>query len=90
MKISTLLQLTVTASVVFFTPLHSLAQSKGTALDVMIEERFKAANKKGDGKLTLEEAKAGMPKVAANFDRIDTQKRGYITVEQIKAMAASQ
>ena len=90
MKISTLLQLTVAASVVFFTPLHSLAQSKGTALDVMIEARFKAANKKGDGKLTLEEAKAGMPKVAANFDRIDIQKRGYITVEQIKAMAASQ
>jgi hypothetical protein len=39
MKISTLLQLTVTASVVFFTPLHSLAQSKGTALDIMIEAK---------------------------------------------------
>ena len=90
MKISTLLQLTVAAYVVFFTPLHSLAQSKGTALDVMIQERFKAANWEGDGKLTLEEAKAGMPKVAANFDLIDTQKRGYITVQQIKALAASQ
>ena len=90
MKISTLLQLTVTAYILFFTPLHSFAQSKGTAFDVMIEERFKAANKKGDGKLTLEEAKAGMPRIAANFDRIDTQKRGYVTVEQIKTMAASQ
>ena len=56
----------------------------------MIEERFKAGNKIGDGKLILEEANAGMPKVAANFDRIDTQKRGYITLEQIRAMAASQ
>lgn len=90
MRISTLLQLTVAAHVVFFTPLHSLAQSKGTALDVMIEERFKAANKKGDGKLILEEANAGMPKVAASFDRIDTQERGYITVEHLKIMAAPQ
>ena len=55
----------------------------------MIEERFKLADKNGDGKLTLEEAKAGMPRVAANFGRIDTQKMGYITVDQIKKMAAS-
>jgi hypothetical protein len=38
--------------------------------------------------LTLEEAQAGMPKVAANFDKIDTQKRGYVTLDQIKAAAA--
>ena len=80
--------MTVAACVIFFTLLHSLAQSKGTALDVMIEERFKAGNKIGDGKLILEEANAGMPKVAANFDRMNTQKRGYITVEQIRIMAA--
>ncbi|MEN9945026.1 MAG: hypothetical protein RLY18_984 [Pseudomonadota bacterium] len=41
----------------------------------------------GDGKLTLEEAKAGMPRVAANFQRIDTQKKGYVTAAEIKAMA---
>jgi Ca2+-binding EF-hand superfamily protein len=65
------------------------ADPKRDAQAAQIEERFKAADKNGDGKLTLEEAKAGMPRVAANFDRVDTDKRGYITLEQIKKMAAS-
>lgn len=55
--------------------------------DKQIEEKFKAADKDGDGKLTLEEAKKGMPKVAKGFDKIDKEKRGYVTVEQIKAFA---
>lgn len=71
-------------------PLAAFSQSHDPKRDAMIEERFKAANKKGDGKLTLEEAKAGMPRVAANFDRIDTKGLGYVTVDQIKKMAASQ
>jgi Ca2+-binding EF-hand superfamily protein len=45
------------------------------------------ADKNKDGKLTLEEAKAGMPRVAANFSRIDTQNKGYVTAAEIKAMA---
>ncbi len=55
--------------------------------DREIDERFAAADKNKDGKLTLEEAKAGMPRVAANFQRIDTQKKGYVTAAEIKAMA---
>lgn len=55
--------------------------------DRQIDARFAAADKNQDGKLTLEEAQQGMPKVAANFDKIDTQKRGYVTLEQIKAAA---
>lgn len=57
--------------------------------DKDIETRFKAADKDGDGKLTLAEAKAGMPKVAKGFDKIDKDKKGYVTVDQIKAFAAS-
>jgi Ca2+-binding EF-hand superfamily protein len=53
-----------------------------------IEARFKAADKNGDGKLTLEEAKAGMSRVAKAFDKIDTDKKGYITLDQLKAKAA--
>lgn len=52
-----------------------------------IETRFAAADKNGDGKLTLEEAKAGMPRVAKNFDRLDKDKKGYLTLEEIKAAA---
>jgi hypothetical protein len=52
-----------------------------------IQERFAAADKNHDGKLTLKEAEAGMPRVARNFDRIDTQHKGYVTVAEIEAMA---
>ncbi|MGV0998116.1 MAG: EF-hand domain-containing protein [Fluviibacter sp.] len=55
--------------------------------DRQIEALFAAADKNHDGKLTLEEAQAGMPKVAANFDKIDTGKLGYVTLDQIKAAA---
>lgn len=58
--------------------------------DKEIEAKFKAADKDGDGKLTLAEAKAGMPRIAKGFDKIDKDKKGFVTVDQIKAFAASQ
>lgn len=57
--------------------------------DKQIEERFKAADKDGDGKLTLAEAKQGMPKIARAFAKIDKDKKGFLTMEQIKAFAAA-
>ncbi len=69
--------------------LLALGSTAVIAADVAdIEARFKAADKNGDGKLTLEEAKAGMPRVAKAFDKIDTDKKGYITLDQLKAKAA--
>ncbi|WNV03509.1 EF-hand domain-containing protein [Candidatus Methylospira mobilis] len=55
----------------------------------LAETRFKAADKNGDGKLTLDEAKAGMPRIAAGFENIDTEKKGYLTLDQIKAVVAA-
>lgn len=69
--------------------LHSGVVRADAKTDKDIEERFKAADKDHDGKLTLAEAKAGMPRVAKGFDKIDKDKKGYITVEQIKAFAAN-
>jgi Ca2+-binding EF-hand superfamily protein len=46
-------------------------------------ERFNAADTNHDGKLTLDEAKAGLPMVARNFDQIDKAKTGSITLEQL-------
>lgn len=46
-------------------------------------ERFKAADANHDGKLTREEAQAGMPDVYEHFDQIDRKKRGYVTRRQI-------
>jgi hypothetical protein len=53
-----------------------------------IAAKFQAADVNHDGKLTLEEAKAGMPRVAEAFDTIDVEKKGYLTLEQIQAFAA--
>jgi Ca2+-binding EF-hand superfamily protein len=65
----------------------SLAQAENSAIAKEITARFKAADKNADGQLSLEEAKAGMPRVAKGFDRIDVEKKGYVTLEQIIAMA---
>ena len=66
---------------------HAEDNSRATAV---LEQRFKAANKTNDGKLTLEQAKAGMPRVAKNFDKIDVDHKGYVTLDQIKeAMESS-
>ncbi|MDF3886310.1 EF-hand domain-containing protein [Cupriavidus basilensis] len=51
----------------------------------IIAERFKAADVNHDGKLSREEAKAGMPEVYKRFDQIDARKRGYVTERQIGA-----
>lgn len=56
----------------------------------MLTSRFAAADKDHNGKLAKAEAKDGMPRIYANFDRIDAAKRGYLTLDQNKAAAASQ
>lgn len=61
------------------------AQSYDMALS-HLTSKFKAADKNGDGKLTLQEAKdGGMTRVVANFKTIDTDKDGYVTFAQLKA-----
>ncbi len=65
--------------------LGNIAMAQDAEKIKQLEEKFKAADKNADGKLTPEEAKEGMPRVARAFDKIDTQKNGYITLDQIKA-----
>lgn len=53
-----------------------------------LAQRFAAANTTNDGKLTLEQAKAaGMQRIVRNFDRIDAQHKGYVTLDEIRAAA---
>jgi Ca2+-binding EF-hand superfamily protein len=67
----------------------ALTSSAGadTSRDEQIAERFAAADTNNDGQLTLAEAQAGMPRVAANFDKIDADKSGTVTVAEIEALA---
>jgi len=50
-------------------------------------QRFAAANVTHDGRLTREQAAAGMPMVARNFDSIDIEHKGYVTLPEIRAFA---
>jgi hypothetical protein len=50
-----------------------------------LQGRFASANTTHDGKLTREQAAAGMPRVAQHFDQIDAQRNGYVTLPQIEA-----
>jgi Ca2+-binding EF-hand superfamily protein len=50
------------------------------------EERFKAADKDGDGALTKTEAEAGkLQHIAQHFDKIDANKDGKVTREELRA-----
>lgn len=61
------------------------AQSYDMAVS-QLTAKFKASDKNGDGKLSLQETKdGGMKRVVANFKTIDTDKDGYVTFAQIKA-----
>lgn len=53
-----------------------------------LQTRFANANTTHDGKLTREQAQAGMPMVARHFDEIDTHRAGYLTLPQIEAFMA--
>ena len=54
-----------------------------------IAERFKRGDVNGDGRLTRDEARNSMPRVYENFDQIDLEKTGYVTLEQIKQFSAA-
>ncbi len=70
--------------------LPAQAQTQGGKAAQKLEERFNAADKDHDGKLTKAEAQAGMPRLAKHFDEIDTQKTGSLTLDQVKQYAAQQ
>jgi Ca2+-binding EF-hand superfamily protein len=54
------------------------------------EEQFKAADKDGDGALSRSEAEdAHMGRIVDNFDRLDTNKDGRLTREEIRNLIRS-
>ena len=79
-------KLVMLAMVIFsISPMLSFADDSSRNQE--IAERFAAADKNHDGKLTLAEAQAGMPRVAAHFSIIDADGNGYVTLVEIEAMA---
>ncbi len=66
------------------------AQAQSGKAAQKLEDRFAAADKDHDGKLTKAEAEAGMPRLAKHFDEVDTQKAGSVTLDQVKQYMAAQ
>ena len=55
-----------------------------------LQKRFAAADANSDGKLTRDEAKAKMPRIAEHFDEIDAAHAGSITMADIERWAIKQ
>lgn len=55
-----------------------------------LQKRFTAADTNADGRLSRDEAKRGMPRIYRNFDAIDTETTGSVSLEQIAAFAEKQ
>ena len=53
-----------------------------------LAQRFAAANVTHDGRLTRDQAATGMPMVARNFDTIDVDHKGFVTLPEIRTFAA--
>ena len=54
-----------------------------------LKERFAAADKDHNGKLTRDECEAGMPRIFRAYDQIDSDKKGFITLDQIITFVAN-
>lgn len=62
-------------------------QARETRHDQMrqkFEASFKAADINNDGQLSLDEAQAKMPKLAERFDKLDKDKNGLLSQEEMK------
>ncbi len=50
----------------------------------VLAQRFATANVTHDGRLTRDQAAVGMPLVAQNFDVIDVDRKGYVTLPEVR------
>ena len=81
------------ASLLIGLPLGAQAQMEPPATDAAakakaaVEAAFKRADVNKDGKLSRAEAEM-LPSVAARFDEIDKDKKGYLTLDEFMAAVA--
>jgi Ca2+-binding EF-hand superfamily protein len=60
-------------------------QPAATKEPMTLRRLFARADKNGDGRVTKAEAKGPLPITYANFEQIDTDKRGWISFDQFMA-----
>ena len=54
------------------------------------EERWKAADTDGDGAISRDEAKVAMPRLFAEFDKLDANNDGKVTRDEMRAVRSQQ
>ena len=64
--------------------------TKPTHTRPSMQQHFDQANTTHDGHLTLEQAQTGYKTVAKHFDAIDQDKKGYVTLDDIRAYSKMQ
>lgn len=55
-----------------------------------LQKRFTAADTNRDGQLSREEARTGMPRLHVQFDHIDKEKTGSVSLAQIAVFVSQQ
>ena len=59
-------------------------ETRRTEMREMFDEHFKTADADGDGSLSLSEVQANMPKMAERFSKIDKDKNGLLSREELQ------
>ena len=75
--------LALIAAAMFAVPAY--AQTAQPTPRLTTEQRFDQANITNDGQLTLEQAKAKYKTVARHFATIDHDKKGYVTLDDVRS-----
>ena len=76
------MRMTTLATVVSFV---LLGAAVARADSTITQEKFSAADKNSDGSITLAEAQAGMPALAAKFTSVDSNQDGKVSADELNA-----
>jgi hypothetical protein len=89
MKRYCLLMLLAVCALLALTPAFAREQ-RGKHPRVSWEQHFQEANATHDGRLTLDQAKAGYKSIVRHFQEIDTNGKGFVTENDIRAWRATE
>lgn len=67
--------------------LHAVAQQLTPAQKQAMEDRLRAADSNGDGLISKPEADAKLPRIAKNFAKLDLNRDGVLSPDELKAVA---
>jgi len=59
-------------------------EARREQMQAAFDEKFKAADTNSDGKLSLDEVQAKMPRLAQRFSTLDADKDGFLSKEEIQ------